>query len=144
MKREYNVQVTTGTRARESVDKTKRAACVNALGTPKVNYREVITKRVDFEYVHKRQTGGRGEWAKICGYYEPIDPTRQTLVSLNIPAHPTARKAHDLVLISVCNSHQRNSSLVFSEQAFLRNISTLLKKDFSNLSRLYVRLCGKS
>jgi len=39
---------------------------------PKVAFRETPTMRGDFEYVHKKQSGGRGQYAKIIGYIEPI------------------------------------------------------------------------
>jgi elongation factor G len=37
------------------------------VGAPKVSYRETITKAVQFEYTHKKQSGGKGQYAKIAG-----------------------------------------------------------------------------
>jgi elongation factor G len=46
-------------------------------GEPKVNYRETITQKVPYDYTHKRQTGGRGQYGKVMGYYEPIPESEQ-------------------------------------------------------------------
>ncbi|HSL17523.1 MAG TPA: elongation factor G [Methylomirabilota bacterium] len=53
MRREYSAQVETG--------------------APQVAYREAITRRADFDYLHKKQTGGSGQYAKVVGYIEPSE-----------------------------------------------------------------------
>jgi len=52
MKREYNVECN--------------------VGKPKVNYKETINKKVTFDWLHKKQTGGSGQYAKVIGYIEPL------------------------------------------------------------------------
>lgn len=53
MKREYKVEVETG--------------------KPKVSYRETITRMAQFDYTHKKQTGGAGQYGRIAGFIEPCE-----------------------------------------------------------------------
>jgi elongation factor G len=58
MKREYNV------------------ACVT--GKPRVAFRETITQPAKFEYTHKKQTGGSGQFGRVKGYIEPMEHDADT------------------------------------------------------------------
>jgi elongation factor G len=65
LKREYGVTVTTG--------------------KPQVAFRETINISATFAYQHKKQSGGQGQYAKVCGYLEPVSED----------SHPTTNEFFD-------------------------------------------------
>jgi elongation factor G len=53
MKREFGAEVSTG--------------------MPQVAYREAVTRRAEFDYTHRKQTGGSGQYGRVAGFIEPSD-----------------------------------------------------------------------
>jgi len=65
MSREYNVECVTG--------------------PPNVNYKETIGTKLTFDWLHKKQTGGAGQYARVIGYIEPLpEEEREELGKVNV------------------------------------------------------------
>ena len=65
MLREYNVECVTG--------------------QPSVNYKETIGAKQTFDYIHKKQTGGAGQYARVMGFIEPLsEKERQESGEVNV------------------------------------------------------------
>lgn len=57
LKREFNVE------------------CIS--GNPSVRYKETIGARSEFSYLHKKQSGGSGQYARVIGFIEPLSEEKQ-------------------------------------------------------------------
>ena len=56
------------------VDRLRREFSIEAnVGRPQVAYREALTTSFDERYVHKKQTGGRGQFAEVHVEFSPIE-----------------------------------------------------------------------
>ncbi|NWI92569.1 EFGM factor, partial [Pitta sordida] len=54
--------------------------CPCTMGKPKVAFRENISAPVPFEFTHKKQSGGAGQYGKVIGVLEPLDPQDYTKI----------------------------------------------------------------
>ena len=67
----------------ERMNREYKVECIT--GKPNVNYKETISKKVPFDFLHKKQTGGAGQFARVMGYIEPLpEAERKELGETNL------------------------------------------------------------
>ncbi|WP_413413790.1 elongation factor G [Brevundimonas phoenicis] len=67
------------------IDILKRTYKVEAtIGAPQVAYRESISRKVEIDYTHKKQTGGTGQFARVKLVFEPGEPGSDFVFELAI------------------------------------------------------------
>lgn len=120
------------------------------VGQPRVNYRETVRQKAEFNYLHKKQTGGSGQFARVIGYLEPCEDSSTSyefvndVIGTNIPPEyiPACEKGvsdalsrgiitgHPLQGIRVVINDGQAHAVDSSEMAFRTAMTSAIKETF--------------
>ena len=74
------------------VERLKREYGVNpTVGAPQVNYRETISMEASYDYLHKKQTGGSGQFGQVVGKIRPLTEENKETEDQNFRFHNTIK-----------------------------------------------------
>lgn len=124
--------------------------CPVTLGKPKVAFRETLTRPVEFDYLHKKQSGGSGQFARVIGVLEPLPPHQNTslefvdeTVGTNIPKPfvPGVEKGYRLMAEKGLLSGSKLSGVIFRLQDGAHHIVDSSELAFNLAAQGAIREC---
>lgn len=85
------------------VERIKREYGVDCVtGKPQVSYREAITVPTTFDYTHKKQSGGAGQYGRVIGEFKPLESENKfetQIVGGKIPENSCLHVTKDLKIV---------------------------------------------
>jgi elongation factor G len=103
-------------------------------GMPQVSYREAITRKAAFDYLHKKQTGGSGQYGRVAGYMEPSkDGLYEFLNEIKGGAIPTEFRLMKFPVLGmrICVNDGQYHTVDSSERAFTQAAVGAFKQAYS-------------
>ncbi|KAG5538670.1 hypothetical protein RHGRI_019287 [Rhododendron griersonianum] len=92
------------------------------VGKPRVNFRETVTQRTEFDYLHKKQTGGQGQYGRVTGgslIGHPVENIRVALTDGASHAVDSSELAFKLAAIYAFRKCYPEARLVILEPIML-------------------------
>lgn len=97
-------------------------SCPCTTGKPQVAFRETIQSRAEFNYTHKKQSGGAGQFARVAGFIEPIRSFEEGEVSASDNEH-SGNVFHNEFVSKVVGGAVPTEFIPACEKGFLESAS---------------------